>query len=148
MESQLLYKQCTNGDGDSEAFQQDPRAPMSASCCCCCCCCTRDPLAASCSPCLESGLLTSATKFLQIFWKSTKFKQQTAPKKIINGIFFKNPHNVRMIGTENLWKNLITQIFLLISLKQIVQELCAVRTMQQDETRRDERDGEGNEVLM
>jgi hypothetical protein len=55
---------------------------------------------------------------------------------------------VRMIGTENLWKNLITQIFLLISLKQIVQELCAVRTMQQDETRRDERDGEGNEVLM
>jgi hypothetical protein len=58
-----------------------------------------------------------------------------------------------MIGTENLWKNLITQIFLMISLKQILQELCTVRTMQQDETRRDEtrrdeRDGEGNEVLM
>jgi hypothetical protein len=88
MESQLLYKQYTNGDGDSEAFQQDPRAPMSASCFCCCC--TRDPLAASCSPCLESGLLKSATKFLQIFWKSTKFKQQTGTKTKLVEFFFKS----------------------------------------------------------
>jgi hypothetical protein len=62
--------------------------------------------------------------------------------------FFLNSHNVRMIGTENLWTNLITQIFLMISLKQIVQELCAMRTMQQDETRRERRRGKRSSNVM
>jgi hypothetical protein len=74
-----------------------------------------------------------------------KFKQQTAPKNKMDGNFLKIRTTWEWLG-QRIWSD---KIFLMISLKQIVQELCAVRAMQQqDETRRERRRGKRSANLM